>query len=267
MLATLARDSGLQPIPLDSSTVAIGGKPFVVVKNPSPGRVSSLVAAGHSVLAYGHLSARVSGMADGRRVLALPLRPPSLRPSHRRGPAPYVMFALVRLAVQGVTASQSELARRLGVTQPAVSQAARRCPIDGRGDRGKLFDWFLANYPGAGGLTSYWWSMDPVPDQAAQVRGKLISGDLAADRLAPWRIPERATVYAETGSDLSRLGFAEAGPDRYTLSVTVPADWTLFRTANDGLADPCVTAWDVQHTGTTGDQGDAVAKIRELVSA
>ena len=109
-----------------------------------------------------------------------------------------------------------------------------------------------------------------VQDAAAEL-DVIVSGDPAADLLAPWRVARRAVVYARTGLDLARLGFSETTPENATLEYVVPADPTIWSTArawtsavSGWTADPVLVAWDVQRTGGA-DAADAVERIRRTV--
>ena len=44
-----------------------------------------------------------------------------------------------------------------------------------------------------------------------------VSGDVAADLIAPWRSPYRAVLYARAGLDLTPAGLTPAGEDDATL--------------------------------------------------
>lgn len=194
-----------------------------------------------------------------------------------KGPPPYGQFALLRallLAAEPVT--QHQLAAATSISQPAVSNALHAlAPLATRNAAG----WTLTDVEAAweralavpmNGVTMYWWSNRPLTEQAAALpNDALLSGDLAADRIAAWRIPEHVTAYVRAGVDLSRKGFSLGSSDDYTLSVTVPADKTVWATAahagRPGTADPVITARDVLHTGTTGDQHEAADRIRDVV--
>ena len=60
-----------------------------------------------------------------------------------------------------------------------------------------------------------------------------------------------------------------ADADDHTLTVTVPNDVTLWATSvafdRPGIADPLITAFDVMRTGTTGDEGEAAARVLEVL--
>lgn len=199
---------------------------------------------------------------------------PPARP-HRKGPPPYARYATARALLFGASRKdQIRLAELAGVTQGSVSNALRRIPETR--DPGAAFDELVSDYPGPGGQTYYWWSSKPVNEQARHLaeHGALLSGDFAADRIAPWRMPERVVAYVEAPLDLSAAGYVLADPGDYTTLVTVPADPTLRATARtwgavdddvDNVADPIIAAHDVIRTATTRDDDEAVEKLRDVV--
>lgn len=193
--------------------------------------------------------------------------------AHRRkGPQPFARFATARVLLSGASRKdQVSLARLAGVTQGSVSNALRRLPEVQ--DPGTTFDDLVRDYPGPGGQTYYWWSSRPVHEQMRDLaeHGALLSGDFAADSIAPWRMPERVVAYMDAPVDLAASGYVLAEPNDYTTLVVVPADQTIKVTAatwgvdDDNVADPIVTAYDVLRTATTGDEGEAVKRLRDVV--
>ena len=200
---------------------------------------------------------------------------------------PWAKWALLRVLAQSDRPqTQTELARKVGVSQPAISQslahligtAERSGPGWRATSRERAWTMFLADYPGAGGVTTYWFSLDPVARQssialeAAGASGTraLLSGDSAADELAPWRVPRMASVYASAALNLAAAGFAESRPDQATLEVTVPADRTLWVTAlaweGSRTVDPAMVAYDVLRSGGP-DAPDAVKRLAGLALA
>ncbi|MEX1077977.1 MAG: restriction endonuclease [Homoserinimonas sp.] len=185
--------------------------------------------------------------------------------------------------------SQVELAKETGVTQSAVSKSNKA--LDGlivrsasgwrSTDRSALWDMFMAEYAGPGGVTTYWYGLDAISHQSKTVLAAgassavqvLSSGDSAADELMPWRVPLRAVVYANSGIPLGKLGFAQTTAGRATLQFTVPADRTIWATAtswaqrtNTATVDPVIAAWDVRRAGGP-DADEAFQRIRSLVLA
>lgn len=202
----------------------------------------------------------------------------------RKGPRPYGTCAVARALLSSDQPQlQVQLARLAGMTQPSVSNALRRLSDGGlvtRRDDGwmpvdyaRLFDFASTEYPGAGGITTYWWHDARLPEQAALVRdagdAPLLSGDLAASEINGWRFPEVAVVYLREGVDPAKLGFALSEPGKNTLELTIPDDGTLWATAagyhRPGIADPVIVFCDIQRTGTTGDQAEAAAKVKDTV--
>jgi len=213
----------------------------------------------------------------------------------RKGPKPYARYAVARALLAPGTYTQSELADRLDITQPSVSNALKQLgalvtrTADGwvPADRRQLLNWVTANHPGAGGITTYWWHDADLEKQATNVIGHakgsahvtgaddyqpltLLSGDLAARRVSAWRVPEHAVIYTRQPIDPAAIGFSMATADDYTLELTMPADPTIWRTSQmfgrQGIADPVIVALDVLRTGSTGDQDEAAAAVtRNLV--
>jgi hypothetical protein len=202
--------------------------------------------------------------------------------SGRPGPTPWATFTLTRRLLAGAPATQVELAEWTGVSQSKVSRALGRLAavtLVQRGPSGwlptdfeTLLDWWLAQYPGPGGVTSYWYSLDDPATQAQKALEVLgdqavVSGDSAADALAPWRRPSTCTVYIHAGASLTRAGFVPvASAAEATLTLCAPKDpgiW-LPRTwiaAGLPLADPVQVVYDVA-TGRGTDRDEAAAHLR-----
>jgi len=205
----------------------------------------------------------VDGVEDVRR--------PRGRPSWGR-------HALMRaLLFTDEPRTQVELAAQIGTSQAAVSKALNDWTgtvekIHNRWravEPQKLWDRFLGTYPGPGGITESWYSLDPIIKQAEDARATaphvLLSGDAAADAIAPWRVPKKGLVYAKTGLQLAPAKFAEAERDEASLEVVIPADPTIWATAaawseHPRTVDPVLAAWDVRRTGGP-DAGDAVERL------
>ncbi|MFC9560376.1 hypothetical protein [Agromyces sp. NPDC056965] len=191
-------------------------------------------------------------------------------------------FALIRSLLRTPEPrTQRQLAGESGITQAAVSKGLREIgDVADAARQGvrpaaeQLWSRFLDEYPGARGIRSHWYSLDPPVRQAEAVQrafpGVLVSGDTGADRIAPWRVVTGARVYSRIGLDLASLGFAEAASDDATLTLVVPADPTIWSTAAawaehrrvpDGTADPLIVAHDVMNSGGS-DVADAVDRIR-----
>ncbi|WP_368497565.1 hypothetical protein [Herbiconiux sp. A18JL235] len=197
---------------------------------------------------------------------------------------PWGRFALMRSLLRtSAPRNQSTLARECGITQSAVSQGLKVLDQVERRELGwvctkpsEIWDLFLSDYPGTGGLSGWWFGLAPVSQQAErvtkEVEGALLSGDIAADALAPWRRPRRGMVYVGSGVELEALGFARSRESKATLEVAIPADPTIWSTARawasdngrHDLVDPLIAAWDVARTGGP-DADEAVEHLRTQV--
>jgi len=207
----------------------------------------------------------------------------------QRGAAParvaWGRFALIRSLLRTPEPrTQRQLASESGITQAAVSKGLRELgelALEAR--RGslpaaeQLWARFLDEYPGARGIRSHWYSLDPPVRQVAEVQRAhpqvLVSGDTGADRIAPWRLVTSARVYSPAGVDLASLGFAEASPDEATLTLVVPADPTIWATSAvwaeqgripAGTADPLIVAHDVM-MASSSDVAEAVERLHDQV--
>lgn len=202
-----------------------------------------------------------------------------------RGRTPWARFGLVRALIRTRRPrNQRELATEVGVTQAAISQNLSRLADYARrssdgwiaADPTTVVELFLTEYPGAGGITRYWYGLDPVIRQAQLVsqhgQDVLWSGDAAADLMVPWRTPRTAVVYAQTGLRLAEDGFAESTFDKATLAVIVPADPTIWHVAaayargrnrgrdRESTVDPLLCAYDVRQRGGS-DSDQAIERL------
>lgn len=217
-----------------------------------------------------------------------PLAPPPM--SRRPGPISWATFSVARRLLAGPAATQRELARRARVSQPKVSRVLGRLAEVALGERtadgwkpaewDALLDWWLSTYPGPGGTSSYWYSLDDPTTQvtkAAKLLGRdagatpVISGDVAADQLAPWRRPSSAVVYAKIGAPLGEAGFvavSSAAEASLILcapvdpGVWLPARWTV--NSDLDLADPLQVVYDVA-VGAGSDRDEAVERLRQAL--
>ncbi|MBX3195789.1 MAG: hypothetical protein R2717_01525 [Schumannella sp.] len=184
--------------------------------------------------------------------------------------------------------TQTAIAHRLGVSHVAVGKQLPQLgdPIERTRDgwraldRRACWDRFIADYPGPRGLATYWTSTSDVSDQLARLVEAtrddstdelILSGDLAADRYAPWRRPSRITAYLTWQPALERHGFASVRADEATLELRIPKDPTISAMARRGgnradlrYADPLIAAWDLART-PGGDVPDSVDHLRDRV--
>ncbi|MFU8870426.1 hypothetical protein [Micromonospora sp. SL4-19] len=208
----------------------------------------------------------------------------------RRGRVPWGTFTLVRRLAERPWSGQQQLAADIGVSQPRVSQALAALTEQGLAHRtaagwdatdvDALFDWWLRSYPGPGGIRTLWYGLEPPVKQAETVvevltrggeRRIAISGDVAADLLAPWRSPRRTVIYAQTGADLTSAGLTPADEDDATLELVVPKDpgvWpgptTEETPGSMPLADAVQILWDVAR-GSGPDTDGAVRHLQRML--
>jgi hypothetical protein len=147
-------------------------------------------------------------------------------------------------------ARQDEIAEFAHVGQAAVSKALNRLAeldlVARRSlgwqvtDRAAALSWWLAHYPGPGGIETHWFGVDPINEQAYRAyvalgheRAKpVVSGDVAADLVAPWRTPRRATLYGHRGADFSAIGLTPSDASVSTLSLVLaddPGVWPISK--------------------------------------
>lgn len=205
----------------------------------------------------------------------------------RPGVVPWPLYSTVRV-LAALTASQGpelqitqhRLAASIGASQPTVSRCLKRLAADGvvstaaskiqLDDLQSLIDWWMRNYRGPGGITSYWYGLDSPTDQAAAAIDVLssqlggaghrvgVSGEVAADLLAPYQRPGSVRIYVRRAESLSRAGLVPVvSPGDATLQVTVPDD--------PGLWLP--TPWPIPQLGVTAGFADPLTILHDLREA
>jgi hypothetical protein len=164
----------------------------------------------------------------------------------RRGRRPWATIAIATYLLEGDAATQDVLARRAGVSQARISQVLhaleRWVQRTDRGwtatDTAGLAQW-LAEQPPPGRTATTWLGLDdPAPTATSVARWLTarnvqyaLSGDVAADLLAPWARPSRALVYVDQALDLTPLGLTPAPPGAATLELVIPDDPYVLRDA------------------------------------
>ena len=231
-------------------------------------------------------------ICDGRSYTADP-EPQSrsqLRPQRTGRPA-WIRWALERyLLLTPEPSRQSVIAESLGTTQQSISRAAHQLnglvTDEGEGlmavDRAKLLEHWRNEYTGPGGQEFGWYSLDPVAEQVERVIDlvtlldvkALVSGDIAADRLAPWKLPSRGQVYVTGPVDLGGDGFVAVPVEEASLVTCVPRVPSLWWLAppteeaagSDGLpiAAAAIVYWDLL-TSTDPDSEEAAAQVAALL--
>ncbi|MGF3054173.1 hypothetical protein ACQUSY_09490 [Microbacterium sp. YY-03] len=299
------RASGARIVVDGASRVFIGDEPFTLPKlraAPTRSDVERFLAAGTRVLVIPQSltpSLRNLALEDARVAVAAPdvvifnrtatnlTAPSTPTPTGKRGPAPYARLAIARalLATRTQSLTQAQLAIHAGVSQGAVAKALQstwfrddllqsRAAISVKpAARGELFDRVLDEYPGPGGITTYWWKEAPATQQVREVTAEFASarysGDVFADQVTAWRKPEHAVIYSTQPMDVRPLGYATAEANDYTLMLIHPKDPTIESTARAWFrphaVDPIIAAYDVRITSTTGDEHEAINALREYV--
>lgn len=218
--------------------------------------------------------------------------PPMPTTARRRTNRPaWILWAVGRcLILAERPMRQTEIADLLGTSQQAVSNAYRQLgSLVSTTKRGvatnspkDLLEQWQVEYAGPGGQEFGWYSLDPIVEQTLKAANAaklfdvspLISGDVAADRLAPWKLPSRGRIYVNSPIDLIDDGFVPAPLDEATLVTCVPRDPTLWRLTGVGslprsdgieLADPAVVYWDVLNSGDV-DNVESASHLERLIT-
>ncbi|MDR1513438.1 MAG: winged helix-turn-helix domain-containing protein [Propionibacteriaceae bacterium] len=278
-VATLRRLSALTPSRVPELD---GGPGLLAAPRATERAVAAAVARGWDVVTdSGRYSLRIgdsaivsSDAAEGRA-------------RRHPGPPSWALFTVARRLLAGPALSGSALAQASGVSQSRCSRVLARL-VDGglaRRDRDgyrptdwrQLLEWWLENYPGDAGALSYWASVKDVATQVRDAQAALgdhecaVSGDPAADILAPWRVPTFAVVYAKRGAPLGDHGFVPVGGrEEATLALCAPVDpgvWlpTAWTVRGLPLADPLQIVHDVAD-GPEPDRREAADRLVEALA-
>ena len=232
--------------------------------------ISLLLAPGSvGQLSRGHLITPSGDLLTLTETTATPARP---------GPRPWAMIAIVTYLLEGNASTQDALARRAGVSQARISQVlhalARWVQRTDRGwtatDTAGLTHW-LAEQPPPGRTATTWLGLDDPAPAVTSVAHWLttqnvnyaLSGDVAADLLAPWARPARALVYVDQALDLTSLGLTPAPPDAATLELVVPDDPYVLRDARQLPSDLVIAhPWRIWADTAARGNTDAADALR-----
>lgn len=121
-------------------------------------------------------------------------------------------------------ATQVELAAHAGVSQPAVSQYLSNLREHGDvsfedpgwlANRSQLPESYWRSYASRFASESCWYRIDAVAAQVDDLVARqpelIMSGDVAADAVAPWKVPAVAIAYGSVDdSTMDELGFVRA---------------------------------------------------------
>lgn len=262
-------------------------RPLHVGETATSGVIERAVASEIDILTSEPLRLILEG-----RIFEVRPQPQLRHRSQHPGRRPWTRWALERYLVLSPTPSrQSQIAETLGVTQQSVSRAAQslsRIVLDeGDGlfaaDRSQLLTQWQGEYPGPGGQEFGWYSLDPVTKLVDRVVSlaallevrTLVSGDVAADRIAPWKLPERGRIYVSGPLDLADDGFVSVPLDEANVVTCIPRDPTLWRLAYPAqvsadssvqpIADAAIVYWDLLRSGEQGSD-EAAAHLAQLLT-
>lgn len=192
-------------------------------------------------------------------------------------------------------ATQKDLGVETGLSQGRISELLAHWPpgtgvtrTGGRptrwsvDDPGGLIAEWLRSYTPEKGITTYWYGLEPLQEQAraalaALEGGGRVSGGIAADILAPWALPRRVLIYSDEGRDLTSAGLVPSLEADATLALVVTHDpavvpsehaRSLLEATTDAmplpLADPLVVLADV-HRSDDVDADQAAKKLQEAL--
>lgn len=261
-----------------------GPRPLAVADTSSPGLLRRAERGEIDLLLAEPLQIIVEGA-----VLRAPTaaRPEVGRPSRRT--RSWTRWAIQRLLVAADHAlTQTEIAATLGTSQQNVSAQLRAVENVERvrsggfraTSRAQLLQDWMSEYSGPGGVSFGWYSLDEVVPEtlrAAEVAEDvgmrpLLSGDVAADEIAPWKLPGRGLLYVASPLDLEDDGFVPASVEEATLVTVVPRDPTLWAVAawsqghEPRLADPAIVYRDLLMDDAPDSPEAAAAFLESLLA-
>lgn len=177
--------------------------------------------------------------------------------------------------------TQVELAGVAGVSQPAVSQYLANLRASGGAVfenpgwlpvREQLPSTYLSCYSSRFTDRALWYRIDDVSAQVADLVERdpdlVVSGDVAADRVRPWRVPSVAVLYGAIDANvMNELGFVRADSEEAASIVarSVPDDH--FRSQAHHVDDMFIAAYlhlvaDLLGLGGD-DRADAAARFAD----
>ncbi len=261
-----------------------------------PGTVPMLVAPGVTATVAERLVGAGWSWADGEG--SFDLRAPGLRlrqqaVQRHNHPIPTTLprgagsWGVIRslIAAPGLAVEVSALRSLRHITAARTYQVLEKLSALGlvepaqrgswRPNKEGLLDRYLAEYPGPGGSVSYLYSLGEPLALARQAcdraNGVVISGDVGADLLVPWRRPDHLVAYTGPGAFLDKRLGATPAHGRHDANITwrVPHDTSIFYLAGpvtiEGdevtVADPVHLMWELSALGGD-DRLEASEKLR-----
>lgn len=176
------------------------------------------------------------------------------------GPKPWIKYAVAFELLRGNPSTQVDIAAQLDVTQGRVSQVIhqlqRTLNVEPGGwHRGQpqLLEWLAANYERPS-LTSTWLTLQPVVATAKELAQRweanntstAVTGEVAADALAPYENPSMLMLYSAHQNDLSVHGLVPSPPSSANVLLAQPDDpFVLRRTRLTSAGYSVVEPWRV----------------------
>lgn len=198
-----------------------------------------------------------------------------------RGRVPWGTFAAAFLLLEGPQPSHDLIAASLGLSRVRVTQVLKELDaFVGKRQSGwqvkdayAMSDWLIIRYPRSNKPVTTWLTLDtPVTtvqrasDFLSSITVKhAVSGDVAADRIAPWERPRAGLIWAEKLTDMRMIGATPAPPDGANLIVAVPEDPFVLRACSTTSGMPMLASWriwlDLVRLGRT----DAARRLRDTL--
>lgn len=283
------RPSEVETLDVAKEDLARNGYPLLVARYVAKGAGITLTERGWSWAdTCGNWDIRAPGLRLQRRIVSEPPATPNRPdlPGSGRGLA--LVRWLVHLPNDGVSATN--LAAHAGVSQPRASQVLKRLVDLELVEHPSRFEWtvhrervlerFLDDYRGPQATAQFYYSLKSPNEAAAELfaslgkmDGAFVSGDVAADLLAPHKSPERLLVYQMAPWKALPKGWVEAaGPEDSNITVANPRDDSVatvvlereFKGQTIKLADPTQVLWDLQQAGGD-DRLDAAEKLKTWI--
>ncbi|WP_146953372.1 helix-turn-helix transcriptional regulator [Cellulomonas soli] len=203
--------------------------------------------------------------------------------ARRRGRTPWGTYSLLlEMLRETEPRSQTTLAAEVGVTQARASQAlnqlsglverrARGWTVTSQRDAAQ---WLVERYPRPR-LSSTWLTLDdPVP--ATQSIARLLSdarvryavtGQVAADVIAPWARPTRTTIWTDRLVDLEDAGCTPVTSVEATVTIAVPDDPRALTSTSERHGLVVADSWRVWLTLMQDGDVDAANHLQSKLVA
>lgn len=217
------------------------------------------------------------GLRLRRRNSSTPKRRPAVRRPLPRGSGGLAIIRFLLSASSDVRPRTGGLAQHFAITHARASQVLNQLREMGLAtnedgwvaDRDGLLQRFLNEYRGPGGTEISLYSLDhPVgvleslvkqlPERGINSSRLVVSADVGADLVAPWRRPTTLVVYVDEGVELDFGDMAHSDRSSANVFVRYPADGTVFGShpvlaplagGDVRLADPVQMIWDLHDLG------------------